>query len=148
MPIFPFYSNYYNNYYPNYYNNRIFRNSNANAFINNENQEKKEKKVEEEQNGQEKTNKQNEEIPENRNYNDKIEKNKTSNQKRTSKYNSFANINISALLESDLDTPIVEILGIKLYLDDLIIIGLLFFLYKEDVQDEILFGILLLLLLS
>ena len=71
-----------------------------------------------------------------------------SNKKRTSRNNSFANINLSALLESDLNTPVVEILGIKLYLDDLIIIGLLFFLYKEDVQDEILFGILILLLLS
>ena len=73
---------------------------------------------------------------------------KTYNEKKSSKYNSFANINISALLESDINTPILEILGIKLYLDDLIIIGLLFFLYKEGVEDEILFGILLLLLLS
>lgn len=74
--------------------------------------------------------------------------NHTKDKKKTSKYNSFANINLSALFESNLDTPILEILGIKLYLDDLIIIGLLFFLYKEEVQDEILFGILLLLLLS
>lgn len=69
------------------------------------------------------------------------------NKKRTPK-NNFANFNISAILNSDINTPILEILGIKLYLDDLIIIGLLFFLYKEDVQDELLFFILILLLFS
>ena len=69
------------------------------------------------------------------------------NKKRPSK-NNFANFNISAILNSDINTPILEILGIKLYLDDFIIIGLLFFLYKEDVQDELLFFILILLLLS
>ena len=73
--------------------------------------------------------------------------NKNYNKKRTSK-NNFVNFNISAILNSDINTPILEILGIKLYLDDLIIIGLLFFLYKEDVQDELLFFILILLLLS
>lgn len=149
MPIFPFYPNYYNNYYPHYrnnYYNKAFQNSNINTTNknnkNNPNQEKNEIRLEEEQNGQEELIKPNKETKENRNYNNKA------NRKRTSKYNSFANINISAILESDINTPVVEILGIKLYLDDLIIIGLLFFLYKEDVQDEILFGILLMLLLS
>ncbi len=66
---------------------------------------------------------------------------------RPPKYN-FAHINLDYLFSSDLEHPIVEFMGIKLYLDDLIILGLLFFLYKEDVHDEILFGILLLLLLS
>ena len=144
MPIFPFYPNYYNNYYPryhnNYYNNRNFQNSNT--IINNENQQKREDKIEEKENGQEEIKNQNKKTQENRNCNNETKG------KRASKYNSFANINISALLESDINTPVVEILGIKLYLDDLIIIGLLFFLYKEDVQDEILFGILLMLLLS
>lgn len=70
------------------------------------------------------------------------------NHKKSSKYNHFANINFNSLFGSDLEHPIIEILGIQLYLDDLIILGLLFFLYKEDVHDEILFGILLLLLLS
>lgn len=123
FPFIPFYNNYYNHYYPHYYK----RSGNI----------------------------QNTPIIEENNP-DIIEKNKLKNaekqnkdkQKRSVKYNSFANINLSALLDSDLNTPIIEILGIKLYLDDLIIIGLLFFLYKEDVQDEILFGILLLLLLS
>ena len=123
FPFIPFYNNYYNHFYPHYYK----RSGNI----------------------------QNTPIIEENNP-DIIEKNKLKNaekqnkdkQKRSVKYNSFANINLSALLDSDLNTSIIEILGIKLYLDDLIIIVLLFFLYKEDVQDEILFGILLLLLLS
>ena len=48
----------------------------------------------------------------------------------------------------DKDKPIIEILGIPLYLDDLIIIGLLFFLYQEGVKDETLFFTLILLLLT
>lgn len=68
--------------------------------------------------------------------------------KISSKHNSFANVNLSNLFSSNLDEPILEILGIKLYLDDIIILGLLFFLYTEGVQDEILFITLILLLLS
>ena len=41
-----------------------------------------------------------------------------------------------------------EIFGIKLYYDDLLIICILFFLYKENVHDEMLFITLILLLLS
>lgn len=48
----------------------------------------------------------------------------------------------------DKEEPIIEILGISLYLDDLIIIGLLFFLYQEGVKDESLFFTLILLLLT
>ena len=122
MPSLPFYPNYYNSYYYNsyYYNKRKQQ----------LNYELEQKKIE------------------NKNNKSQNDNNNTKRNTKTSTYNSFANINISALLNSDLNTPIVEILGIKLYLDDLIIIGLLFFLYKEEVQDEILFGILLLLLLS
>ncbi len=50
--------------------------------------------------------------------------------------------------KNDTETPIFEILGIQLFLDDLIILGLLFFLYQEEVQDELLFLALILLLLS
>ena len=139
MATFPFtpfsYNNYYNHFYPHYYNKRNHQNiSNIN------NQNIKENKID--------TNQEKYKIQENEYKNKDNEDKNIENQKRSTKYNSFANFNISALLESDLNTPIIEILGIKLYLDDLIIIGLLFFLYKEDVQDEILFGILLLLLLS
>ena len=46
------------------------------------------------------------------------------------------------------DSPIFEVLGHRLYLDDLIIIGVLFFLYKQNVKDEMLYIVLILLLLS
>ena len=123
MPVFPF-SPFNYRFYPNYINrNRINREKG---------QGRKTEKVIETKKEAVNIDKAN-----NRNY----------NKKRTSK-NNFANFNISAILNSDINTPILEILGIKLYLDDLIIIGLLFFLYKEDVQDELLFFILILLLLS
>jgi len=46
------------------------------------------------------------------------------------------------------EEPILNILGITLYLDDIIILCLLFFLYKEEVKDEMLYICLILLLLS
>lgn len=49
---------------------------------------------------------------------------------------------------SNSEQAIFEIFGIKLYLDDLIIIGLLFFLYQQNVNDEMLYMILFLLLFS
>ena len=129
MPVLPFYPNYYNSYYYNKKKQQLNYELAQKKLIdeNNESQDKQE--------DIKNTKKENNNDNTKRNY-------------KTSTYNSFANINITALLNSDLNTPIIEILGIKLYLDDLIIIGLLFFLYKEKVQDEILFGILLLLLLS
>ena len=42
----------------------------------------------------------------------------------------------------------LDIFGIKLYFDDILILSLLFFLYKEDVKDEGLFLALILLLIS
>ena len=50
--------------------------------------------------------------------------------------------------DSSPDQAIFEILGIKLYLDDLIILGILFFLYQQNVKDEMLYIILFLLLFS
>lgn len=55
---------------------------------------------------------------------------------------------ISTRSYSNSDQAIFEIFGIKLYLDDLIIIGLLFFLYQQNVNDEMLYMILFLLLFS
>lgn len=49
--------------------------------------------------------------------------------------------------EDDTDT-LFEIFGIKLHSDDLLLICLIFFLYKEGVQDQYLFIALILLLLS
>lgn len=48
----------------------------------------------------------------------------------------------------NVEPNIFEIFGIKLYLDDLIILGILFFLYQQNVKDEMLYIILFLLLFS
>lgn len=42
----------------------------------------------------------------------------------------------------------LEIFGIKLHFDDVLILSLLFFLYKEEVKDEGLFLALVMLLIS
>ena len=42
--------------------------------------------------------------------------------------------------------PVFEIFNMKLHYDDLLIIGLLFFLYSQNVRDDELFLVLLLLL--
>lgn len=44
--------------------------------------------------------------------------------------------------------PFFEIFGLQLYLDDILIISILFFLYFEDVHDDALFICLILLLLN
>lgn len=49
---------------------------------------------------------------------------------------------------SNEDRGFFELLGIKLYFDDILLICLIFFLYTEGVQDEMLFLALVLLLLS
>lgn len=54
----------------------------------------------------------------------------------------------SSSKSTDSDNPIFEIFGIKLYFDDIVIMGLLFFLYQENVKDEMLYIILFLLLFS
>ena len=60
------------------------------------------------------------------------------------------NSNILGLLSGkiDNDSEIFEIMGFKIYLDDIIILGLLFFLYNEGVEDPMLFISLIMLLLS
>lgn len=50
--------------------------------------------------------------------------------------------------ETSPNVPVWEIWGIKLYSDDILIMGLLFFLYTEGVKDEMLFICLILLLLG
>ena len=54
-------------------------------------------------------------------------------------------ISTQALIEDDFS---LEIFGIKLYFDDILIIALIFFLYNEGVRDNFLFISLILLLLS
>ena len=66
---------------------------------------------------------------------------------RITNLNKISNsINKTSFFNSD--QALFNILGIKLYLDDLIILALLFFLYQENVKDEMLYIILFLLLIS
>lgn len=50
--------------------------------------------------------------------------------------------------DRDGDEALFDLFGIKLYHDDILLISLIFFLYKEDVKDQYLFFALILLLLS
>ncbi len=125
MPIFPFYQYpYMNRYYArNNYNKTLIKESNN--FDSNHN------------------------ISNLANNND-IETNQTQNNKnnKSSRYSSFGSIHFQNPFSMDSTEPIFEILGISLYLDDLIILGLLFLLYQEGVKDYMLFLVLILLLLS
>lgn len=69
-------------------------------------------------------------------------------QEKSSRLYSFGPVHFKNPLFNNIEEPIFEILGIQLYLDDIIILGLLFFLYQEGVQDEMLYIALILLLLS
>lgn len=55
-------------------------------------------------------------------------------------------LNPDALYDSD--EPLFEFFGIRLFLDDIIIICILIFLYKEEVHDQMLFVVLFLLLFT
>ena len=50
--------------------------------------------------------------------------------------------------EKTSDSVWFDLFGIKLYFDDVLILSLLFFLYKEEVKDEGLFLALVMLLIS
>ena len=80
-------------------------------------------------------------------------------------YNSMVNKSISSDTNKTLAVPLTtvehkknsshnnenyffELLGLKLYFDDVLLICLIFFLYQEGVKDEELFISLILLLLS
>ena len=67
---------------------------------------------------------------------------KEENRVRNEKNNKSKNHNI------DNDDSIFEIFGLKLHQDDLLLIGLILFLYTEGVKDEFLFISLILLLPS
>ena len=76
---------------------------------------------------------------------------KESSPKRESKNSTSlkeAKIETEKRNNSDDNSQFLNILGIKLYFDDILIICLLFFLYQEGVKDEMLFIALILLLLS
>ncbi len=61
---------------------------------------------------------------------------------------SFSNPEESRLNQKSDDNVWFDLFGIKLYFDDVLILSLLFFLYKEEVKDEGLFLALVLLLIS
>lgn len=69
-------------------------------------------------------------------------------QNKSSRYSVIGPIHFQNPFSMNSDEPIIEILGISLYLDDIIILGLLFFLYQEGVKDYMLFMALIMLLLS
>lgn len=90
-----------------------------------------------------------------RNVNISNEKSRRNDYKHNTKenYNLYENqVNTEKLTENDIesnnDDNIFEIFGIKLHSDDILLICLIFFLFKEGVQDEYLFISLILLLLS
>ena len=74
-------------------------------------------------------------------YEENIQKN------RSSGFN-FNFLNFENIFANSSDEPIFEFMGIKLYLDDLLILGLLFILYTEGVEDEMLFLSLILLIIG
>ena len=80
------------------------------------------------------------------------ENNKSYNVKEKPQNNSFSKINSNNnstnCNNEDIENPMFEIFGIKLFFDDILIICLIFFLYKEEVKDQSLFVALILLLLS
>lgn len=135
LPFFRFpYNNYYYRYYPNY--NRINNLNKKTSHIEN-------------LSIQESSNDMNDMQDETSDTSNSRFHEYNNLQKKSSKYNHFGPIHFASSFSlTDLEEPVLEILGIELYLDDIIILGLLFFLYKEDVQDEILFLSLILLLLT
>ena len=76
-----------------------------------------------------------------------IKKNQTVHNKKSNKE---VNKNKSLIDFSNIDTNnyILDLFGIKLYYDDILLLCLIFFLYTEGIKDESLFIILILLLLS
>ena len=70
----------------------------------------------------------------------------------TNKYNDLKNEqkkdSESSISSETSSEPFFEIFGLQLYLDDILIISILFFLYFEDVHDDALFICLILLLLN
>lgn len=118
---YPYYNRYYNN--PNYYNSNINKNTKQANDVDNEPEESSVQ------------------ARENNTLN-------RFNSKISSKNNQFMPFSLDFNGFSDYDKPILEILGIKLFLDDIIILGILFLLYQEEVKDDMLFIALILLLLS
>ena len=136
MPNFPFFRNPFINYryyYPYYSNRHNQMNTNIDNSVTNKNSCQKDSPKKND------THKNNESH-----FNSKNSDKKSS----SSKYNQIGPILLNFSGFNDIEQPLLEIMGLKLYLDDIIIIGILFFLYNEGVKDDILFISLILLLLS
>ena len=73
---------------------------------------------------------------------------KDEKEKKSSKYSYIGPILINTNGFSNKEEPLLEFSGLQLYLDDIIILSLLFFLYKENVKDDMLFILLILLLIT
>lgn len=132
MARFPFGFPYQYPYYNRYYNNYKYYNSDTAQDANNDKNSSNTEELNDTQDGSVQANE------ENSRYNSKI----------SSKNNSILPFSFNFTGFSDTDEPVIEILGIKLFLDDIIILGLLFILYQEGVKDEMLFISLILLLLT
>lgn len=133
MPIFPFYQ------YP--YMNRYYSKNNVYSQENSYN-----KQVNIEANNLNKDN--NTESDNFNNFSSEQASKHNYEQNKSSRYSGFGPIHFQNPFSMDSDEPIIEILGISLYLDDIIILGLLFFLYQEGVKDYMLYLALIMLLLS
>ena len=77
-----------------------------------------------------------------------LDEDKKENKNKEPRGNNFTHKADNKILEDENHSPIFEIFGIKLYFDDILLIALIFFLYDEGVQDNMLFIALVLLLLS
>lgn len=75
----------------------------------------------------------------------------------TTNYNTVNNNNSSVFTNPTINSSntnlyeyeeFINIFGFKLYFDDLLILALLFFLYKQEIKDDSLYIILILLLLT
>lgn len=130
MANLPFFrSPFYNPYYNRYYNPNMSEKQFVSSDIKNQENLKKTSSC-------------------NNNANTENSNQNSSQTEKSSRYYSFGPINFKSPFFNDIEEPIFEILGIQLYLDDIIILGLLFFLYQEKVKDEMLYISLILLLLS
>ena len=148
---FPFFRGPFN--YPRNYSNNIAYNPNYNPNfpygrnISNDSTKNDSEKFSDERNissiNEEKDNPEKDSIKKEKNKdNDKRSKEKSS------KYTSFGPIFINTDGFFNKEEPLLNLSGLKIYLDDLIILSFLYILYKEDVKDDILFISLILLLIS
>ncbi|MCI8620913.1 MAG: hypothetical protein HFJ50_03870 [Clostridia bacterium] len=90
----------------------------------------------------------NQNLKSNQNLNSRGGQNKNNFYQEEMKETKTQNSRITKNQIEEQSDPIFEIFGIKLYFDDILIVSLLFFLYSEGVEDNLLFIALILLLLS